>query len=400
MGHRLLCVLVDGVSINSVTPENMPYVSRLGPHKMETLPGFSVTCHSTILTGVYPTDHGLWFHWGRSPRTSPFRFMKWLPQSVFNLIPVIGKKVLLKCLAYFSGNQSVFGYPYLYRLQPRFWSWFDVMEKHIPSDPGAYGVPSVFERLGTAGVKVEFLGLVRRLKRMWSGVDLVRQQASERNLGEADFVYVLYGDIDHLSHFHGQPSEPVVARLREIDDSIRELHERMGKDTELLVFSDHGHVTVTDRVDIYRELPFRLEEFPHIVDDMFVRVWVRSEDERQAVVAGLEQVRGLTILGDDALRTFGLYFDDKRYGDIVAVLDNGVLFEYNTWGPRPSPYKSVHGYLPAGDDGKAFVASTLPLADVPSIKLVDIAPSILQLFGCPIPGEFPGRSIWHGKAVR
>jgi hypothetical protein len=74
------------------------------------------------------------------------------------------------------------------------------------------------------------------------------------------------------------------------------------------------------------------------------------------------------VLDDAELERLGILFPDRRYGEVIALLDPGWLlassgFNGSRWRPA-----GMHGYHPddADSDG-VFLASATPLAPVRSL---------------------------------
>ena len=66
----VLSIFADGVRFDSLT--FMPFLSSLYAVPLETVLGYSITCHPSMYTGVYPDKHKIAFHWVRGKKNSPF----------------------------------------------------------------------------------------------------------------------------------------------------------------------------------------------------------------------------------------------------------------------------------------------------------------------------------------
>ncbi len=383
---KLLAVLIDGLNYRFVTEDRLPFVSTLQQRRIKTILGFSIACHATILTGVYPETHLHWFHLGYSPQTSPFRGAQYIPNWLVQSTPYIAKKAVFKLFGRLVGNRSVFGIPYPNRLHTRFWPVLDAMEHSLPHEPDAYRyVPSVFDMLTAQSVPWHALGMVRTASARalgMSGVDLVYKQLEKTPVEDAQFMYVLFGDIDFLSHFYGQDSDAVRDRLQKIDRLTADIHKRMGPETELLMFSDHGHVQLGDYVDIYQYMGDVLTNTMHLVDDMYLRVWEQDPGRRAQIIDRIGQVPHLKVLSDKEMRSYHVKMPDNRYGDVIAVLDTGIGFRRTTWTNQETKYVSMHGFRPEYDPCYGFVGSSFDLQSrTEDIELVELLPNILHQLG-------------------
>jgi hypothetical protein len=55
---------------------------------------------------------------------------------------------------------------------------------------------------------------------------------------------------------------------------------------------------------------------------------------------------------------------------------------------------SIHGYLPEHREKDGVLVSNIPLGGKEKVELVDIAPSLLALFGVKTNGGFDGKCLW------
>ena len=79
----LLTVFLDGIKTESL--EFMPFLNSLREKRtIRTDLGYSVTCHASMYTGVYPEKHKIWFYWLKNAKNSPYR---WLKESGIDKIP-------------------------------------------------------------------------------------------------------------------------------------------------------------------------------------------------------------------------------------------------------------------------------------------------------------------------
>ena len=69
----ILTFFFDGLKPDSLA--HMPFLNSLSHRRLRTLLGYSITCHASMYSGVYPNKHLMWFVWQHSPETSPFRWL-------------------------------------------------------------------------------------------------------------------------------------------------------------------------------------------------------------------------------------------------------------------------------------------------------------------------------------
>ncbi len=62
----VLSIFADGVRFDSL--QFMPFLNSLNKAPLETVLGYSITCHPSMYTGVYPDKHKIVFHWVESKK--------------------------------------------------------------------------------------------------------------------------------------------------------------------------------------------------------------------------------------------------------------------------------------------------------------------------------------------
>jgi Type I phosphodiesterase / nucleotide pyrophosphatase len=397
---RMMVAFIDGLAYSRLDEDVMPFVASLPRVRVRSQAGFSTTCWGNLWTGVHPDRHNHWFQIVRAPARSPFGPAAWVPDLVYRALPPLGLMAWQRLLSLRRRNRSVFGYPFMHFVQPRFWREFDVVEDRTFGDEGFYRpVKYLFEYLHEAGVTTQLLGVHRELRRMQHGIETLKVQlAGDPDLQTPDLVFLLFGDIDYLSHYTGPDSPQTRARLRLIDDSIRDIFQKSGPDRELIVLSDHGHLNIHSKIDIYTYVPELLQRV-HQVEDMYVRVWTAGADDAAVVTQQLRRVPGLRLLTEADLRQYRLPVDPERNGHIVGVLDHHVSFLKTSW-TRFNRFISDHGYLPDHPDLDAFFAGTF-VPDQPgqAAELVDFLPTLFNAMGISSPSCCEGRSLVSTQVV-
>ena len=74
----VLSIFADGVRFDSL--QFMPFLKKLNSSPLETVLGYSITCHPSMYTGVYPDKHKVAFHWVKGKRKNgPYTFLSYFP---------------------------------------------------------------------------------------------------------------------------------------------------------------------------------------------------------------------------------------------------------------------------------------------------------------------------------
>jgi len=386
---------------DALKPESlqyMPFLNSLAEHRrMRTELGYSVTCHPSMYSGVHPDKHLQWFVWKYAPQTSPFgwaRIFRYL-----NLLDTLPTRYFLHKYTrmYRKRNTSWFGVPLLVNLPLKYWPYFDVVEDRSWQEQGYLEeYPTVFDVLRSHQTDFEVIGMNRN-----SG-DEFAQIGGHQFSGIKPWTYFFLGSIDSYSHHYGQDAPETIERMRRLDQLVEaqvEAYHHKQKDFDLIVFSDHGHIRVEKRIDIYTEFRRRghnLNRFIHLVEANFARFWFRNEQERALIENILEDLEGGFVLTSDHFDRYHLQMPDNRFGDMVFYLDTPAIFSKTIWGFGRTQ-QSMHGYLPDYPGSDGVFLSNRPLVDGTHVELVDVLPTIVDSLGISLPKQVDGRGLWANQ---
>ncbi len=389
----VISVFFDGLKPESI--QYMPFLNSLPSKKrLETILGYSVTCHASMYTGVYPDKHGLWFLWKVAPESSPFRWLKKIPLLFLaNNIP--GWIAVHKISSLKSKLTAYWGIPRLFNLPLKYWSAIDVAEKRYWDEDGYLeNCKTIFEWLREYKIDYEVVGMVPHV------IDTSRLVNEHQFSDIKPWIYLFIGDVDALSHHFTQNSSEVITKLRQFDSIVerccREIQQKCGE-YDLIVWSDHGHVPLKEKIDLYsifKSAGDDLTKYLHIVDINVARFWFDSEKDRTRVETILEKIPNGFILSDDVMANEHVLMKDHRYGELIFYLDAGSAFSKTIFG-FGLRQKSIHGYLPHHIDcDGVFLTNHQISPEIEKVRLVDILPSLLNLFDLPIPPDTDGKVIW------
>jgi hypothetical protein len=85
------------------------------------------------------------------------------------------------------------------------------------------------------------------------------------------------------------------------------------------------------------------------------RFWFLNARARREVTACLAQVPQGRILPDAELRKLGALFPDRYFGEMIFLMNEGVLIVPSHMGERP--IRAMHGYHPAAPHSYAALLS-------------------------------------------
>lgn len=393
--RRVLTCFIDGLRFDSV--ENMPFVSSLASRRpMRTLLGYSITCHASMYSGLYPDRHGMWFFWRYDPGLSPFR---WLPgDRVLRAVDSVAVRYgVARVTRRLARNTSYGGLPVMWRSSLANWRYLAPAEDRLWPESGYLGrVPTIFERLSDASVSWEAVGLVDSAR---SGGSLRHLRDYEVPRDPPRWTYLFVGELDTVSHTHGQDSPEAKTLMRRIDREILRVFEtvtaRTGEEPLVMVVSDHGHVRVEGKLDLrkrFSEHGLDLRRFVNVVDTNFARFWFRSAAEERAVMNVLGACPEGWVLSEGEMRHYRAP-SGRLYGDAVFYLDRPYMFEGTVWGDGTRTM-SIHGYLPDYAEKDGVFAANAPISRAGHVELTDVAPSLSSALGVAVPDDLDGRDVW------
>jgi hypothetical protein len=362
-------VLIDALGWKYV--EGNEFLTDLLPCRtpLETVLGFSSGAIPTILTGLCPAQHGHWNLFYYDPSGSPFR---WLRHFAFLPDAVLEHRVTRKVLK--EMGRRVLGMGPLFEccVSPRLLPWFNWVEKrNIYAGGGIPGTPSIFDRLAEAGVP-------HRIYSYHQAPDgeLLRRARRDVETSGASFFFLYLCEMDAFLHRDCQEPERVkdklawyAAELRSLFDAARRVDSEAG----FTVFSDHGMTPVLNRFDLAGEigrLGFSMPaDYLAVYDSTMARFWFFDERARREVRAALQGLACGKILPDEELNQLGILFPDRRYGELIFLLNPTWLIAQSNFNGKGWSPRGMHGYHPDDphSDG-VFLSNRPPSAPVRAIQ--------------------------------
>jgi hypothetical protein len=356
-----LFVFVDACGWEIIKDHSFAKAHAPERRKLRSVFGYSSACIPSILSGRWPVEHRNWCYFVYDPPNSPFRFLRhlrWLPRALTSrrffrhrLSRLL--KVHLKFRGYFD----------LYNIPFEYISLFDFSEKKNPLQPkGLNSGPNIFDFMQERGIAWNVsdpkLGERQNLDSMLADI------RSER----IDFGFLYWPDLDGLLHRVGNDSPAVPAKLDAYEPWIAELktcaREHYGE-VQLTIFSDHGMANCDRLIDLkarVETLGLRMGlDYAMVYDSTMARFWFFNERARSLVTECLAGVKEGRILPDTELRDLGALFPDRYFGELIFLVEEGVLIVPSHMGERP--IRAMHGYHP---DARHSDASLLTNYSIPT----------------------------------
>lgn len=339
-----LFIMVDACGWELVKDD--PFLRTVAPYRkrLDSVLGYSSTCIPSILSGRWPSEHRNWCYFVYDPERSPFRslrHLRWLPRAVTS------RRIFRRWLTRLVKVRLNFrGYFDLYNIPFRHISLFDFTEKKSPLRPGGLNRgPNVFDFLEERQVPYWVSDPGKsEAQNLADLTDQVRQE-------HIDFAFLYWPDLDGLLHRLGNQAPEITTRLRAYEGAVQRLvgaarsHYR---DIHLYVFSDHGMANCDEYLDLQqaiRALPLRMgSDYAVVYDSTMARFWFFSEEARAHITARLQSIPQGRILSEDELRELRVWFPDGYFGQLIFLVQEGVLIVPSHMGERP--IRGMHGYHP------------------------------------------------------
>lgn len=369
MKQRLdLFIMIDacGWEIIKSRPQ---FLHTLAPHrrKLESVFGYSSTCVPSILSGRWPDEHHNWCYFIHDPQNSPFRslsWLRWLPKALTSRRIV--RRYLTKIVKSTLGFKGYFD---LYNIPFQHIHLYDFTEKKSPLQPrGMNRGPNVFDLLVEKGVP--YFVTDPNLSEEINRDRLIADVEDER----IDFAFQYWAGLDGLLHRVGNQSPEIDTKLAEYEAWITQtmaVAQKHYREVNLHVFSDHGMANCDQHLDLRSKidaLGLRIgTDYNVVYDSTMARFWFFNDAARQKVNDVLQGVPEGRIMEDEELRKFRAHFADGRFGELIFLVQEGVLIVPSHMGERP--IRAMHGYHPYDPQSYAtlFSNSTNVPADITHI---------------------------------
>ena len=353
-----LFIMVDACGWEII--RNDPFCQTFAPtrKRLESVFGYSSGCVPSIVSGRWPDEHRNWCYFVYDPAHSPFRvlrWLRWLPAAVTS------RRIVRRWLSKFVKVRLNFrGYFDLYNIPFRYVHLFDFTEKKSPLLPGGMNVGSnIFDYL-TAHKIPYFVSDPARSDEQNRDA-LIASIESE----SADFAFCYWPSLDGLLHAVGNDAPEIPLKLRTIEqwlEQVLAVAKQHYTDVRLYVFSDHGMANCDEYLDLQariQALPVRMErDYAVVYDSTMARFWFFNDEARQLITTELQGIPQGRIIPDDELRQYRVLFADRQFGELIFLMNEGVLIVPSHMGQRP--IRAMHGYHPTAPQTYAALLTNQP----------------------------------------
>jgi hypothetical protein len=345
--HRLrVFVLIDALGWSYL--QGRKFLENELPYRvpLRTVLGFSSGAIPTILTGVPPAQNGHWNLFYLDAEHSPFRWLRhfgFLPDAVLN------HRITTKLLKELGRRVLGLGPGFECYVAPRFLPWFNFVEKrNIYQRGGITGAPSIFDDLARADVPYRAYSY-----HTLTDEQILLRASEDLKSGAARFFFLYLSEMDAFLHLHCNEPEQVDRRLAWYGARLSELFElarKIDPDASLTVLSDHGMTPVRNHHDLVADvnrLGFGMPaDYLAVYDSTMARFWFFNAEARSRIGQLLDGLSFGRILPDNELRALGILFPDRRYGELIFLLDPGWLIAESNFNGHGWMPLGMHGYHP------------------------------------------------------
>ncbi len=346
-----------------VLQRHSDFLADLAPHRkpLRTIFGYSSACDPAIISGLLPNENQHWSSYYYSPETSPFKNLWWL-----RLLPAFltnRHRVRSRLSRLVRRQLGYTGYFELYFIPFEKLQYFDYVEKKRIYEPGGLVQgKSIFDLAAEQSIPYHVSGP------LLSDQEKLRRLTYDLKNRQLAFTYVTLGKLDGVMHTHGNAGNLIDEQIAWYDQQIRAVFKCAQKrysEVALHVFSDHGMHNVSQTLDLQREIKkLGLKygvDYVAMYDATMARFWFLTDHGRNDIVGLLRSLKAGSILSDEQLKKWGVFFPDRRFGEIIFQMHSGGLitpsFVNDKWLP------GMHGYPPEDADSHASFASSEPIPE-------------------------------------
>jgi predicted AlkP superfamily pyrophosphatase or phosphodiesterase len=380
MKKPVLSIFSDGLRYDSL--KYMPFLSSLNSVPLKTILGYSIACHPSMYTGLYPDRHKICFHWIYSPESSPYKIFKFFPH-IFPFSNPFCQAVISHFYAkLFLKNNAFMGYSKILNLPMKHWNKLEANESKYWDEDEYIGRQdkTIFEILRGEKVKYYISGMYKPNLGKLDSLGVIDPKSYQ-------WIYYFTGETDQLSHKYTQQSEETQAYLKKLDEFIAKRYDEFVKTYgagrfTFIFWSDHGHIPTDKRINLYEEFKkqkYNLNKIFHIIDSTTVRFWVKNSQEDDRVNDVMFKIKESTLVKAEDYNALHLPSERKFYGDFFYYLKGGAVFNPTIHGFGGSSI-SMHGYHP-DEDGNLGVFVTDREIKAKQVDLPDVFASTVAQLG-------------------
>jgi hypothetical protein len=402
--QSLFVCYIPGLDARRIDADVMPYLAALRAQHaavpIRTFPNTELV--PTLVSGVLPHQHRVWqvslkpeFRGGASMA------------SVADAIPDIVVTTAQCTRHFFNREYDLPAIPL--RRRRRFeLHRFKYTRRAVDAEgmDEFSGYPSLF---GLLGDQAEYI--------FTKDFDSLPKLAQRLPTGQRALEFLEMYALDLTQHWHLDNREVMDEALSHTDRFVRDLHARCRHlGVRLMLLVDHGQEPVVGTVPLIQTLKragIPESEYSYFVELASARLWFHTERARRVLSEVLVSLPKTTVLSWQSMHQYDVCFEDDAFGELYIFADAGqVLFPHDFYQPIGNAvlglmdhhqrqrvmnpvHRGNHGYLPHHASERGWVLmdeSSVPTR--PEARLIDIAPTILELVGAVRPPHMTGTPLF------
>lgn len=197
---------------------------------------------------------------------------------------------------------------------------------------------------------------------------ILKDNQFEISQGKIKFSYLYLPNLDSVMHKYGPEGPEVEKKIRWLEQQVLDtwkLAERVYDDVSLYVISDHGMAPVHDSIDLIRKVEETGlqygKDYISFYDSTMARFWFKNRNAEETITRLLNSIREGRIVSEEELREMHVYFEDHRFGELIFLMDEGILINPSYMGIQVIP--GMHGYHPLAKHSYAMIAGNKEIPD-------------------------------------
>jgi len=347
---KVFLFILDGCSAAELKAAETPFIDEISNAGKYTLkcqaifPTATYTGHSTIMTGNYPEKHGMIGNqfWDRQNKC-------------------------IRNFDFYDPNENIES-PTIFELLP-----INTCAICEPVTKGASLIvkKKIFDEMP---IKIQNRSVYRYL--------------TDSLPADIQFYMVNFMGVDSFGETRGPKSEEYLYCLEEIDGFLSDIKTKIQSDFIFMVTADHGMTTVNETINLAERLEAEGFQVSCLASHRCSHIYVESNIEELE-----NHLRALPFIDKvfNAITIEKIHLKHERTGDLVVCANKG--FEFGNKKLRGS-----HGGYTEDEINVPFIIydSTDKLPKKLSLSLmslVDICPTILDIFGIKSGVQFQGKSL-------
>ncbi|MAH03443.1 hypothetical protein CMI39_01510 [Candidatus Pacearchaeota archaeon] len=386
---RTIVLMLDAFRRDYITSSDTPFLynltKRYGVGQLFQHFGFKNTVG--FYTGMHPRKLGLFTNYIYDGKVRKF------PYSIL-LFP-FPRKLKFHIINFFNhliGNDM--SYP---AINMDYLKYFKLKQKkHFFQQDSNETLFSIFKKNKIKYLFYDFPFIIEngksRLHYTFKNNDETRVKKFLKLINKNSFNYIHLTDLDPIGHKFGPKSDEIRRTLQKTDNLVKEIlfNFDLEKDN-ILIWSDHGMVSVNKILDLQSKLPEFGKDYVYFLESTMARFWFFNKDIKKQVLSILEEHEDYgKILSKQDKKNLKIDFNNNLYGDEIFLLNSGTLLYPNFF--NNSPVKGMHGYDLSDKNEIAFF--TMNKKFTKQAKMEDLFPTLLQLMQLKHQFKIDGRILF------